>query len=102
MDILLSPPIAFALYLALVGAMTLLGRYLAPARPTAAKSSTYASGEAPPKRMAAPGYRPFFVIALFFALLHLGVLMIGTGSTSGVAVIFVLGLGLTLLALILG
>ncbi len=52
--------------------------------------------------MAAPGYRPFFVIALFFALLHQGVLMIGTGSTSGVAVIFVLGLGLTLLALILG
>lgn len=102
MDILLSPPIAFALYLALVGGMALLGRYLAPARPTAAKSSTYASGEAPPKRMAAPGYRPFFVIALFFALLHLGVLMIGTGSTTGVAVIFVLGLGLTLLALILG
>ena len=52
--------------------------------------------------MAAPGYKPFFVIALFFAILHLGVLMLGSSSLSPIAGIYLAGLLLTLLALILG
>jgi hypothetical protein len=42
------------------------------------------------------------VIALFFAVLHLGVLMLGTGSLSPIALLYLVGLLLALLALILG
>ncbi len=52
--------------------------------------------------LAAPGYRPFFVVALFFAVLHLGVLVLATGISSPVMRIYLLGLMLALLALILG
>lgn len=102
-EILLSPPVAFVLYLALVGLLTRLGRLLAgPPKLTATKSSTYASGEAPPSSPAAPGYRPFFVIALFFAVLHLGVLMLGSGNLSPTSALYLVGLLLALVALILG
>jgi len=102
-DILVSPPIAFLIYLLLVALLSGFGRLLAgPSQPSAVKSSTYSSGEAPPTRIAAPGYRPYFVVALFFAILHLGVLMIGTSDISPMAVVYIIGLMLALLALILG
>jgi NADH:ubiquinone oxidoreductase subunit 3 (subunit A) len=66
------------------------------------KSSTYGSGEAPPTAAAAPGYRPFFVVALFFAILHLGVLMMASGVPSPILALYLGGLALALLALILG
>jgi NADH:ubiquinone oxidoreductase subunit 3 (subunit A) len=102
-NILLSPPVAFLINLALVGLLSWIGRRLAaPTTESAGKSSTYASGEAPPVDMAAPGYRPFFAVALFFAILHLGVLTLGSSQPSVVAGIFLGGLLLALLALILG
>jgi NADH:ubiquinone oxidoreductase subunit 3 (subunit A) len=102
-EIILSPPVAFLLYAVLVGILAGLGRVLAgPPRPTPLKSSTYASGEAPPTRAAAPGYRPFFVIALFFAVLHLGVLMLGSSSLTPISILYLVGLMLALVALILG
>jgi NADH:ubiquinone oxidoreductase subunit 3 (subunit A) len=103
MDILLSPPLAFLIYVALGGALLGFGRLLAGAgHPSALKSSTYASGEAPPAGAAAPGYGPFFVIALFFAALHLGVLVLASGPLSPGAALFIGGLALALLVLILG
>ena len=102
-DVLLSPAIAFLLYLALGGLLAGVGRTLAgPARPTALKSSTYASGEAPPARRAVPGYRPYFVIALFFAIVHLGALVLGSGSPAAMTGMYLIGLLLVLAALILG
>jgi NADH:ubiquinone oxidoreductase subunit 3 (subunit A) len=102
-DLLLTPPIAFLIYLILVGLLSGLGRLLAySGDKTAFKSSTYASGEAGPTRMAAPGYRPFFVVALFFAILHLGALMLGTSSLSLTSGAYLVGLMAALLALILG
>jgi NADH:ubiquinone oxidoreductase subunit 3 (subunit A) len=104
MQIILTPPIAFLIYLLLVGLLSLFGKGLAGKSGTASalKSSTYSSGEAPPTRLAAPGYRPFFVVALFFAVLHLGILVMSTGSGSPVMIIYLLGLLVALLALILG
>lgn len=103
MDFLLIPPVAFLTYIILVGALSGLGRMLAGrGSPNGTKSSTYAGGEAAPERMAAPGYRPFFVVALFFAILHLGVLMLGSSGASWTAVLYLGGLLLALLALILG
>ena len=103
MQMLLTPPIAFLIYLVLVGLLSLFGKALAgKSAASALKSSTYSSGEAPPTRLAAPGYRPFFVVALFFAVLHLGVLVLSTGQASPVMIIYLAGLLVALLALILG
>jgi NADH:ubiquinone oxidoreductase subunit 3 (subunit A) len=102
-DWLLNPPVAFVVNLGLVGLLYLIGRKLAgPAHATTIKSSTYSSGEAPPTQAAAPGYRPFFVVALFFAMLHLGVLMMASGDFSPIMGLYLGGLLLALLALILG
>jgi hypothetical protein len=104
MQFLLLPPIAFLIYLVLVGLLSLFGKALAGRQGavSALKSSTYSSGEAPPTRLAAPGYRPFFVVALFFAVLHLGVLVLSSGEAGPVMVIYLIGLLVALLALILG
>lgn len=106
-EILLAPPAAFVIYLALTGLLSGLGRVMAgPGQASPEKASTYASGEEAPTTAAVPGYRPFFVVALFFAVLHLGVLVLGStsidsdlGSVTG---IYLAGLILALLALILG
>jgi NADH:ubiquinone oxidoreductase subunit 3 (subunit A) len=103
MDILLSPPVAFLIYIPLVLLLTWIGRQLAgPGKPDAAKSSGYAAGEKASTIAAAPGYRPFFLVAFFFAILHLGMLVLGVGEQNTAQAIYVVGLALALLALILG
>lgn len=102
-SILLWPPIAFLIYAALVSMISLVGRNLsASSEVSEEKASVYSSGEMPPVRAAAPGYRPFFVIALFFAIVHLGILVAGSGGVSLVAGFYMVGLVLALIALILG
>jgi NADH:ubiquinone oxidoreductase subunit 3 (subunit A) len=101
--VIFYPVISFLLYLGLTSFLYLVGRYLAGAAvKTSMKTSTYASGEVAPTKIAAPGYRPFFIVALFFAVLHLGTLVLGSGGTNGITSIYLAGLILTLLALILG
>ena len=101
-QILLAPPIAFVLYLLLVGLLSGIGRMLAGSeRPNALKSKAYSSGEAAPSGTAVPGYRSFFIIALFFAILHLGVLMLGSVEPSPTAILYLIGLLFALIALIL-
>ncbi len=102
-NILLSPLVAFLIYFAVVALLSGLGRlFSAQGHKTEFKTATYASGEENDPVPAAPGYRQFFVIALFFAVLHLGVLMIGSSDLSPVAGVYLLGLILALVALILG
>ncbi len=102
-DILLAPPIAFLIYLVLVGILSGFGRLMAPSGPeSAVKTSTYASGEAAPVNPAVPGYRQFFTVALFFAILHLGVLMLATGGLTPITGVYLVGLALALVALLLG
>ena len=102
-NFLLSPVVAFLIYILIVSAVSGLGRlFSATGRKRQLKSANYASGEENDPLPAAPGYRQFFVIALFFAILHLGVLMIGSSDLSSVAGLYLLGLILALIALILG
>ena len=102
-SILLSPLAAFLIYFIIVAIISGLGKlFSAKGRKTQFKTATYASGEANDPVPAAPGYRQFFVVALFFAVLHLGVLMIGSSNLSSVAGLYLLGLVLALVALILG
>lgn len=102
-SILLSPLVAFLIYVVLIAVVSGLGRlFSAQGRKSEFKTATYASGEENDPMPAAPGYRQFFVIALFFAVLHLGVLIIGSSDLSGVTGVYLLGLILALVALILG
>jgi NADH:ubiquinone oxidoreductase subunit 3 (subunit A) len=102
-EIILAPPIAFLIYLPLVGLITLLGKGLAgPEKSDPVKSSTYGSGEAAPTNLAAPGYRPFFLVAFFFAILHLGMLVLGSGTLANISPLYVVGLLFALAALVLG
>lgn len=103
MEIILTPPVAFLIYIPLVLVFLGFGKLLAgPQKPTDAKLSVYSSGEAPPTGAAAPGYRPFFLIAFFFAILHLGVLVLGTAELTVLSAAFLIGLMVALVALILG
>jgi NADH:ubiquinone oxidoreductase subunit 3 (subunit A) len=103
MEVLLYPPIAFVTYLVLVSILSGVGRALAvPSLASAAKSGAYASGEAGESTQAAPGYRQFFMVALFFAVLHLGMLLLGSSGLTLVTGAYLIGLILTLVALILG
>ena len=102
-DLILSPLFAFLIYGVLVGILVLVSRAVSMRGKTShLKTSTYASGEEHDAEPAAPGYRPFFVAALFFAVLHLGVLMLGTSGLAPVSLVYLGGLMLALLALILG
>lgn len=101
--ILLAPPLAFLIYIGLVAILNRAGRRLAgPGTTNALKVSTYAGGEAPPSTEGIPGYRPFFVVALFFAMLHLGVLILATSGLTPLAGVYLVGMILVLVALILG
>lgn len=103
MTILFTPPAAFLIYVLLVALLMLIGRGLAGTSSHTTDRHLYSSGEMPPAEpeKAVPGYRPFFVTALFFAVLHLGVVMLATSPPSGIAVIYLLGLMMALIALIL-
>ena len=103
MEVLLYPPMAFGIYLVLVAVLAGVGGTLAvPSQANPVKAGAYASGEAGEITQAAPGYRQFFVVALFFAVLHLGMLLVGTGGLTWVTGAYLIGLILALVALILG
>jgi hypothetical protein len=104
MDILLSPPVAFLIYIPLVAIITWIGRSMAGRVHTTNvnKTSMFGSGEKAQTQLAAPGYRPFFLIAFFFAILHLGMLVLGSGSLTTIAPFYLIGLLLALMTLILG
>jgi len=103
MEILTATPSAFLIYVLMVSILLGLGRVLAgPAHPSAAKSNPYASGEKASRAASVPGYSPFFRVALFFAILHLGVLVLASGGFTATAGVYLLGLMFALIALILG
>ena len=103
MQVILTPPVAFGLYALLVGLLLAASwRVAARSAPSQAKNSIYSSGERAQAGIAAPGYRPFFMVALFFAFLHLGVLIVGTGGFTIVTGVYILGLIFSLVALALG
>lgn len=104
MGILFSPPIAFMIYVLLVGILLLIGKSLAGSPTEGVDSHLYASGEAAPASddRSVPGYQPFFVVALFFAILHLGVVVLATSDMSLMSIVYLLGLFLILVTLIVG
>ncbi|MBI9044387.1 MAG: hypothetical protein JEZ06_07865 [Anaerolineaceae bacterium] len=102
MNILLSPPIVFLIFVPLVLLILGLGKVMAgPENANPMKSSIYGSGEEADTFLAAPGYKPFFLIAFFFAILHLGILIFGTSGLNWVSGVYLISLIFALIALIL-
>jgi len=98
-----SPPIAFVVYLVLAAVLLMVaGAVAARGAASDLKNSMYGSGEAARAGQAAPGYRPFFLTAFFFAMLHLGALIVGSGGLTIVTGVYIAGLILSLVALALG
>jgi NADH:ubiquinone oxidoreductase subunit 3 (subunit A) len=78
-DILLSPPVAFIIFLGLTFLIYALGRGLAPKlKNVGGKLKTYACGEDIPGVKIQWGYRLFFFIALFFTIMHVAALVMAT------------------------
>jgi len=88
--ILLSPPVAFFVFLAAAFGLYALGRGMAP-KPTSVggRVTTYACGEDIPGVKVQFGYRLFFFTALFFTMMHVAVLVIAT-VPSGKIIFFAL------------
>jgi NADH:ubiquinone oxidoreductase subunit 3 (subunit A) len=103
MENFLLPPFSLILYIPFVVLILIFGKKLAgPEHPSQEKSRTYGGGESAHKESSIPGYSPFILIAFFFALLHIGILVLGTSSLQWSTVIYMAGLVLCLIALILG
>jgi len=95
-NILLIPPVAFLIYVGLLALLNWLsGTLAAKGDRSVERRSIYTGGESFEAYPAVPGYQRFFVVALFFAVLHLGALIIGISSPNSTAA------GAVILALIL-
>ena len=103
-DILLSPPVAACIFLALAYGLYRLGGVLAaPGEDHPGKYKPYASGEDLPLPRAQLAYHDFFHLALMFAILHLATLVVTTlppeGASHRIAVAYLVGVGISVLVL---
>ena len=96
-DILISPPIAFVLFLIAAALLFRLGRRMAPKlNNVGGKLTSYACGEDMPSSLIQPDYGAFFPFAFLFTILHVVALMVATApmNTPGsftMAVIYLAG-----------
>ena len=99
-DVLLSPPVAFPIFLVLAALLYAAGRKMAP-KPNnvGGKLSSYACGEDIPGVKIQFGYRLFFFVALFFTIMHVAALMIATVPAGKIALFAVLYLAVIFLSI---
>ena len=95
-NVLLLPPLAFAIILVAVVGLSLFSRRIAFRRKDqpAGLTKPYACGEETPDQMVQPDYGEFFPFALFFTILHVVALMlmtvpVGTASAIAIAAIYI-------------
>jgi len=103
-SVLLSPPVAFFVFLGAAFGLYALGRGMAPKLTnTGGKLTTYACGENIPGVKIQFGYRLFFFIALFFTMMHVAVLVIATvpaGKIVFFALFYLIMIFLSVMALV--
>jgi NADH:ubiquinone oxidoreductase subunit 3 (subunit A) len=91
MKILLSPPVTFVVFLGIGLLLYRLGRAMAPkTNMTPAKGAPYACGEDAPMKKAQLSYKLFFLLAIFFTVMHVGALVV---TTLPAGPMMVLGIG---------
>lgn len=99
--ILLSPPLAFLIFLGVGLLLYLLGRAMAPKRTmTEGKGAPYACGEDMPMPKAQFSYRLFFSLAIFFTVMHVAALVVATLPSGPIAVYGVVYLVIIMLAIL--
>ena len=101
-DLLLSPPIAFLIILAVVALLALSAKGLAArGKPSPGKHEPYACGQDIPTGRIQPGYDDFFHFALLFTVLEVAALVVATVTANavwlGVAVLLVILLAIVIL-----
>ena len=100
-DILISPPIAFIIFLILFYALYWLGSRMAPKlKKVGGKLTTYACGEDIPGVKLQFGYRFFFFIAIFFTMMHVAALVVATLPTGPLVYLGVFYLGMIFLSVL--
>ena len=101
---LLSPPVAFFVFLGFGGLLYALGKKMAPKpRNVGGKLETYACGENLPGFKIQFGYRLFFFIALFFTMMHVAALVIATAPSGKIvffAIVYLAMIFLSIMALV--
>ena len=104
MSILLTPPIAIILYAGIGALIFFIAGKMAPPEDTTdeRKHEHYSSGEQEINNADTPGYKPFLLIACFFAILHLSILVIGMSNLSFSSLVFLVAIIAALIALMLG
>lgn len=104
LDFLISPPVAFLIFLIIGFLLYVLGSRLAPKlKKEGGKLATYACGEDLPGVKLQFGYRLFFFIALFFTMMHVAALVIATlpgGKIVFFGIIYLVMIFLSIMALI--
>jgi NADH-quinone oxidoreductase subunit A len=101
LSFLLSPPVAFVLFLGAAGLLFLLGKRLAPKlTDVGGKLTSYACGEDVPGKKIQFGYRTFFFVALFFTIMHVAALVIATAPAGKVALFALLYLAVVFLSIL--
>jgi NADH-quinone oxidoreductase subunit A len=99
-NILLSPPIAFVIFLALFYLLYLLGGLVSPKiKKVGGKLATYACGEDIPGFKIQFGYRLFFFVALFFTMMHVAALVVATLPSGPLVFFGVFYLGMIFLSI---
>ena len=99
MEILLAPPLAFLVFLAIFYIIYFLAGRLAPKlNPVGGKLKSYACGEDMLVNRAQPDYSQFFQFAFFFTIMHVVVLVVAT-DPAGISLMSGLYLTVTVLVL---
>ena len=99
MEILLSPPLALLVFVAVFTVFYFLAGRLAPkVNPAGGKLKSYACGEDIPGSKVQFGYRLFFFIALFFTMMHVAALVVATLPSGPIAYFGLFYLGMIFLS----
>ena len=101
-DLLLSPPIALVIMIAVVGLLALLARGLATrSNPTPGKGEPYACGQEVETGRIQPSYDEFFHFAFLFTILEVAALVVATvtAAAAWLAVVILVVIALALLIL---
>jgi NADH:ubiquinone oxidoreductase subunit 3 (subunit A) len=100
MKILLSPPVVFVIALGLGLLLYALGRAMAPkSKMTPGKGAPYACGEDAPMVKAQISYKLFFLLAVFFTVMHVAALVVTTLPTGPLAVLGIVYLVIIMLSI---
>jgi NADH-quinone oxidoreductase subunit A len=100
-EFLISPPVAFVVFLLLFYLLYYIGSLMAPKlKNVGGKLTSYACGEDVPGVKVQFGYRLFFFIALFFTMMHVAALVVATLPAGPIVIFGLCYLGMIFLSVL--